>query len=253
MGSVEMKYNDKNMGISGTAVNAPGDEYVIWTDSAGAAQPVSSEMAGRHWHIAQNLNCVSQGQSAKQRIGRKWTVKSILLNLGLTFDFYQGRKGSVSGRIVLIWDKQCNGTIVKGDDIFDPLGSVGDLIGDTTPGLPFINALPNIANNQRFKILVDKTYNWTMPDWSLAPETIGGNNVYGSFFDRQIKLYKKLNLDIESSTTDGSVGGIRSNNLILAMCFNATDGTTTNIEPSAATSSFGVIPSGICRIRFSDM
>lgn len=253
-GNVEYKYNDKALAFTSTPIanNAPGT--AIWTGQTGA-QLGGGPVNPRRWYFAQNIVAIEQGQTATQRIGRKWTIKSLLVNLGLAFDWLQSEKMNLVGRIVLIWDKQCNGTIVKGSDIFDPLFTDGQLntTDGTIPGFPAICALPNISNSQRFKILHDKTYNWTLGTSTTGLQEGG---IAGSMVDKQIKIYKKLNLDIESSTTGAEIGGLRSNNIILGICFNATNNDQNPDEdetPDAGTMVCSLRTYGVTRVRFTDM
>lgn len=130
------------------------------------------------------LNGTSRGSDIGNRNGRKITVRSVQINLGL-----EANAGGTSQwhRVMLVVDRQPNGVAL---DVAQVLQTVS----------PF--AVRNLENRKRFNILYDHTF-WILP---------GGIN--GSL--RMIKYYKKMFLDVTYNTNDaGTIGDISTNSLYL--------------------------------------
>lgn len=116
------------------------------------------------------LNGLALGTSANQRIGRRITMRSILLR----FNFYPQATTTLAGRfrIVVFYDRQTNGTT--------PIGT--DLLQNNLSMYPL-----NLSNADRFLVLYDK-YSPVMG--SLTGGAAGTAAPFST-----IKLYRKLKLD----------------------------------------------------------
>ncbi len=150
------------------------------------------------------LNDIPQGVTESTRIGRKCTITNIYMRLN--FEFLQNDIATLGAaltasetiRIVIVWDKQVNGTAAPITQLFDT---------DT------YNSFRNLANNKRFRILYDKTYSWNTG-------AIGGGDGTNNDSSRmrnsyQVKIAKKCFIPIEFDSTTGAVSEMRSNNLSL--------------------------------------
>lgn len=257
MGNVELKYKDTYLGLASVPANDGVGVKAIWSNGAGAAVGVTTGvgLSNRAWFSVQNLCCTNQGQGASERIGRKITIKSIRLNMGLFMNMTVARRSTWCVRVMLVWDKQTNGTFSKDTDLFTlpyVAGPVSTSVADTaTIGIMSITALPAIENSQRFKILLDKTYNYEFGSNTVA----SGEGVSGTTQDRIIEIYKKVNLEIEQSTTSAVITGMRSNNVSLWVCANCTN---SDMDPDLAevpmtgVNTGTMAPYGWARIRYTD-
>ena len=171
-----------------------------------------------------SVNHIAQGVTEENRVGRKCTIR------GLHFKgTYNNTVSTVlsatnqSVRIVIVVDKQTNGTAV----------TVADVLEDVTEFNGY-NSYRNLANSQRFKVLMDRRFNIRIP--AVAQTAAGTFSTYLNEYKWEFN--KRLNLPIEFSGTTGAIGEIRSNNIaIFAICRDATT------RPEVGYT---------CRVRFSD-
>ncbi len=146
---------------------------------------------------------IAQGTSASQRIGRKITITQIHVRLIFT---YTGTTivGSLGAsqlcndtiRVMLYQDKQCNGQSAIATDLLQE---------DNLRGFR------NINNTARFRILVDKTF-----DFNTQTTGAGGNTNQDSIIDyKNKKCYfsKLVKIPMEYSGVTGSITEMRSNNI----------------------------------------
>jgi len=138
------------------------------------------------------LNAVSQGAGAYQRIGQKIVVKSIAFKCKLAL---QAVPGSTVTRIMLIYDKQPNGAFPAITDILSVNVS-------TAPGLM---AGINMSKKSRFSILADRFFNTDSASNTLEPISIYRNNV---------------NLETEFGATNGLISDITTGAIYL-LCFDS--------------------------------
>ncbi len=170
---------------------------------------------------------IVQGTGENQRIGRKCTITNIHVRFSfeksdiLAADLSAAKNSHDTVRVIIWWDKQCNGTAPAASDILDT-----DLY----------NSFRNMANIQRFTILYDSLF-------SFNAGSIGAGN--GTANDSQNihrDLIKKVNLKcfipIEFDSTTGAITEIRSNNI--------------GIYTWAKFAARSNLKASTCRIRFID-
>jgi len=139
-----------------------------------------------------SLNLVPQNTNPNGRIGR--SIKINKLNFRAIFSVGGTTVASDILRCILFIDTQANGAL--------PI--VTDLLDQTAAHLTNFNLL---ANNRRFIVLKD----WIFTMNKTVELTTGSNSTTLKF----IKLNKKLDLNVEFSSTTGAITEIRSNNLVL--------------------------------------
>lgn len=140
------------------------------------------------------LNGIAAGDDYTNRDGRKIMMKSILMRLCLKADTTQSSTVGEVLRVIVVYDRQCNGVALTGANVLQSA---------------VWNAPVNLDNRERFKILYDNTL--TVPGWYVA----AGNLTGGSPTIRNIKVFKKLNLDVTYSGTANTVGSIATGSLYL--------------------------------------
>lgn len=161
---------------------------------------------------------VAQGDAENQRIGRKITIKKI--NIRGTLPYVEGATNTASEwtRIMVVLDKQCNGTTVT-----------PDLYLQTQD----VYSYRNLVNSSRFQTLWERkfTFNKT-PYWNgtaaLAPEAVMTWNV---------NLKGNWTIEYDATATTGAVTTIRSNNIFI-LAINETGATQIK---------------GTVRIRYTDI
>lgn len=153
--------------------------------------------------VVPTVNIITQGTGESQRIGRKVSLKSFWWKGYLDFPppdppapLVVPPEGEIVRFIVFI-DKQANGAGA----------STSDLLQETNT-----NGFRNLANKDRFIFLYDKRHTLQRPYQAGGP-----NLFYTENQQRQFDIYKKLNLPIEFSGTNGSLNEIRSNNIGIAV------------------------------------
>lgn len=151
-----------------------------------------------------SLNHIPQGNSESERIGRKVVLKMLRMK-GQIINSLSTVIGNMEQRfrVVVYCDKQTNGTPATAVLIFG--------------AAPTIDSFRDLANQDRFQILYDKTREFTIP--AVAQTAAGTFSSYN--VSKNFSLNVRLNIPIEfdSTATDGSIATIRSNNVgILAFC-----------------------------------
>lgn len=220
-------------------IPAGGGEIEFANNSA--ANPVGSNYAGRTGQPGLLLNNVTLGTDATQRIGRKIQIKSFRLQVnartdptvngtqiadGADFDTSVSPVSrSQTVRLVVVWDKQANGTQAMSTDVFVDMN-----------GLNGSSSHMQLNNRDRFVILADER------------KTIGpaGNNAVS--FD----IYKECDLTtiFTSGPSPQDISSIASGALYLFAL-----GETYAVQPSGLTTvnprvCFGDYAQ--CRIRYLD-
>jgi len=157
--------------------------------------------------ILPSLNLVVQGITEDTRVGRKMTIKSINWHMQAATPTYEGTVDPGQGdalRVILYLDKQCNGAAAGVTDILESAGW---------------QEFRNLAENQRFDILMDKTID-------INPGTLASfavNDFNGVRIRHSSSFFKKCNIPIEYNGPSGLIGTIRSNNLgVLIIAANGT-------------------------------
>lgn len=138
---------------------------------------------------------IPQGTTEKTRIGRKAFIKSIHMRMNTTLGAFAGSTAPPDDtiRILVYMDKQCNGTAATALQILETAT---------------IHSFRNLANSDRFQILMDKTHTMRYAGGSGD----GAANDYGvkrAFFQKHIKLHMPVHYDL----TAGAITEIRSNNI----------------------------------------
>lgn len=165
---------------------------------------------------------VSRGTGPSQRIGRKFTIKKININVLIATG-----AAVISGmrfRIALVQDTQANGENLTVTEVFQT----------DQP-----SAYRNLSNAQRFKILWTENHvinPVTYMDTTTSTAVKAGNKPF--------RLYSKninCNIPIEFANDDtaGSLANLRSNNIALVYQVRGGDEDATEVSTE-------------CRIRFTD-
>lgn len=142
------------------------------------------------------LNGVAQGQDLTDRIGRKFSMKSILLRFTVIYG-----AAAVSGSIarwLIVYDKQTNGVAPAVLDVL-------------TVGSP--TAFNNLTNRDRFIVIYDKIHN------------IGTGPANDNGFSYVMK-YRKCNLETTNGGTGATVASIATGGLFLIGVSDRPAGTT---------------------------
>lgn len=142
------------------------------------------------------LCIIPQGVNESERVGRKVTIKHIMMRGFLIPVAGTWTGGSEVIRLMLVQDTQCNGAAATWS------GANGVLESDT------VHAFRNLENSNRFKILKD----WYTVLNAQAGVTTSFNQTTRTFF-----FSKNCSIPIEwdSVATTGALTTIRSNNLFL--------------------------------------
>lgn len=143
-----------------------------------------------------NLNLVSQGTEADDRIGQRFTLVSVSLRFSILLpDTNVVTQTRDLIRIIVYVDKQCNGATPDVGDLLTPVG-------------PNVTIWPyNTSNSYRFKYLFDKT---------LAINSASGPNSSNIWpevakpFTIGKRLHIPIEMDIGATITD-----VKSNNLAI--------------------------------------
>lgn len=207
-----MKGLMRTAGVWGRFRGGPGSENKYF-DTVGSS--AIAAVAAVPTTIGQ-LNLIPQGTSESERVGRACVLKSVQLKGTVYMEAGVSGVAETIAYIYLVQDTQCNGAAAAVTDVFT--------------GTDITQALVNMDNSQRFRILKKIA----IPLQSQAGVTAAYNNVTKKF-----DMYKKVNIPLDFSDTNGSISTIRSNNLFLI------SGTST-ANYSACTLN------AACRVRFSD-
>lgn len=137
------------------------------------------------------LNGLSLGTAAQTRVGRKINMRSIMMRA-----YFNAAATTTSGfvRVMLVYDRQANGTAPTAADIL------------AQGGTPFITSINNLDNRERFLVIHDKTR--YLSAGSAVSDT---NAIY-------YKKYKRLALETTyNSGSSGTVGDINTGAMYLVV------------------------------------
>lgn len=185
---------------------------------------------------ASSLNLVSLGTLPNQRIGRTITVRHIEIKINLLARWIIPANivpelRAISYRVDLILDKQCNGALPTGNDIYDTS------IATVSPTCRF----PNLLNSDRFTWL--KRWEGDLnPPSAMDPSALAAQEV---IIGRDLKLSKKCNIRVELNPNLGAtaIADVRSNNLFLVYSADS---------PTAPANNTLIVSTADTRIRFQD-
>jgi len=193
----ETKYLDCTVDSASSGnVVPPTGLRVLWKNFAGTSSDITH---------------VGQGASASQRIGNKIRPYQLRFKMRIAMTTIS----NMMLRIVLVEDKQCNGSYPGVGDVFALSGT-----------LHGFDAFYNMNNVQRFRILKDKVFspkNFLPPS---DPAGIGYTVEY--FFKMNAKL--KPGTQMEYSGSSGAIAEVRSVNYYV-FCFSNVAVTPTTLYP----------------------
>ena len=164
------------------------------------------------------LNGVSQGTDYTNRIGRKIILKSLLARLNVVPNIANSAPQGDIIRIMIVYDCQTNAAAPVLSDII--------LNGTVTYQSPM-----NLNNRDRFKILSDKFVTMEANVYTAGALTAGSPR------PKQLKIFKKMNMEQIFGGTGNTVGSIQTGAIWLVIV--------------AATSAFSTITFET-RVRFMD-
>ncbi len=146
-----------------------------------------------------SLNNIAQAVGESNRIGRKCTIKSISWKGQLLLVQIAGA-GLGAGetiRMMLILDKQCNGTNATVTGVLETADW---------------NSFNNLVNKGRFRTLYEQTF--TMSHLAAAGDGAANDSAQ---FNQGFTFFKNCDIPIEFNNTTGALAEIRSNNLFVLM------------------------------------
>lgn len=160
------------------------------------------------------LNGCAPGDGASSRDGRQITIQSIQMKFRIECDATgSGANASTTGRFLVFVDKQSNGAAPN----------VGDVLDTSSTG--FADALRNLNNRKRFKILMDRRY-------TVSIYSPGG--IVDDFYIKRNGLAET----VFNAGTAGTIADITSGSVYVMY------GSDTIITPPSVV--------GNCRIRFTE-
>ena len=134
----------------------------------------------------------------------------------------------ISYRVDLILDKQANGAVPLGADIYDTL----------VAGVSPENRFMNLLNSDRFS-LVKRWGGDINPPSFIVPDATGSTLIVG----RDLRLKKKCSIRVELTHAAPTILDVKSNNLLLVFSSNQNAGGALGVE---------VVNTSDTRIRFQD-
>ena len=159
-------------------------------DDAGIANTITSL-----WTVHQtSINDIAQGTGESERVGRKITIRSVNCKGWMVAPSSSNFLLTAARvRLVLVQDKQCNGSVIAPLDVFETSN---------------IDTYRNLANSGRFNILFDKT-------WNLNYKAAGGDGVTNATVatGQYFRFNRKVFMPIEFDGPTGGLTEIQSNNM----------------------------------------
>lgn len=140
-----------------------------------------------------SLNLIPQGVTESTRVGRKCTVKQILIRGDVKLPSAIVKDSNDRIRILVYLDKQANGATA----------AVLDLLEAAT-----IDSFRNLAESSRFNVLMDKTIDLN----KTAAAGDGTTNDFEQYF-QSFKFFKNCNIPLQFNSTTGAISEISSNNI----------------------------------------
>ncbi len=170
---------------------------------------INSVAVANTWTIfnSGSINLIAQGTTESERIGRKVTIKKILIRVLMTQPTHTNLAASDDlVRWVVYVDKQANGATAASD------GIAGIMVADSP------NTFRTLANTGRFAILLDQVVNMNV----MAAAGNGTANDTAEII-KQRKFFKSVNIPLEFNSTAGAITEIRSNNIgVMAISIGGT-------------------------------
>jgi len=138
------------------------------------------------------LNGVATGTDFTDRIGRKILMKSLFIR-GLIYPQDTTVLNNMC-RMIVVYDKQANGTAPVITDVLKTDSATAQL---------------NLNNRDRFEVIFDKQ--WT----AGAMNTTATQTYSNAPVHRSVKLYKRLNHEVQFGGTTNAIGSIQTGSLYL--------------------------------------
>lgn len=151
------------------------------------------------------LLTIAQGTTEVTRIGRRVIIRKIQWRFQLQLDSGTDQAATSDVvRVILFQDKQANGAAATVTNILETAD---------------YQSFRNLAESQRFTVLMDRTYDLVVP-------SAGGNGtaIETGEFVVSDSFYKDCSIPIEYSGTTGAITEIRSNNIGLLLITKAAIG-----------------------------
>lgn len=178
--------NQQALRVGGWANPSVGGEVKFTDVSVALATPIALAT----WTAPQLLNGLANGSDASTRIGRKVTLKSVLVRASVAL-----APTSVGGspiRILVVYDKQANATAPAVTDI---------LLADA------FTSQNNLSNRDRFVTIFDQV---------TTPVSVQNN------FSNEHTMFKRINMEtMFNAGSAGTVGDITSGSVYLLFCQNS--------------------------------
>lgn len=151
-----------------------------------------------------SINFIPQGVTESNRLGRKCTVKSINWRGAIELASVAGAGLQIAQtwRMMLVLDKQCNGSVVTVTDVLESAN---------------YQSFNNLSNKGRFRTLSDKTF-------TLNPQAGAGDGAVDDTSPVRVDFtfFSKCNIPLEiSSTGTPVIADIRSNNFFVLLISNS--------------------------------
>lgn len=175
------------------------------------------------------LNAPKQGSAFYNRIGSKISLKSLRMRIQLRDIPANEGVSSMFVRIMIFYDRQCNGIVPASSDLLQSVNMDG--VGSTDP-----LGGTSIVNSERFVILRDEIVPVfsSLNSTSTAPTHLNFSMIDGqqkNYFDWFIKL---KGLETKFQNNDGDEGSITTGALYLWVFSDLSTGGT-NLVPLKAT------------------
>lgn len=259
----ETKYIDKNLTFAGIATATTSKPFnAIWTPN-GQVLVAPRMMATDNWWICQNLLTNQQGTGGNQRIGKEIKLKKLLFNLGLTFtsvlegDADPSKSYGVSFvlKILIIQDKQCNGSAVTSNELFENYTAVYPptvILGQNNSNCT-TSVQPNVSNSKRFVTLYETEKVMTL---KANFSDILSNCSFTKMFTKKLDLNNMI-INNSSVGTDASITGLRSNNILFCLGLANFKSITTTIDdeiagPQTKNGTWNCLSFGTSRVEYID-
>lgn len=206
------------------------DKYLIQTTlTVAGPTTLNASVHGAGGHLA----VIPVGAGPNERVGRTVTLKSIQAKGLIRFPVQTGAAsadlGTVEIYLALVWDKQTNGAVFGGYDVF------------ATPDGPADKStlmFRNLSNTSRFQILWSDTF--YMPHRAMVHN---GTTIDKASVTVPFEFYKDLNIPVQYNAvaTTGVIGTVTDNSL--NMLYAASEDGPTVTDPTIDMN---------YRIRFAD-
>lgn len=150
---------------------------------------------------AKSISAVAQGDTENTRDGRIYHINSIHVRMRIhkvAAEAGVNPLPQLHGRVILVWDKQSNGTQVVASDVMDETLNDKHLV------------YRNLANSSRFVVLFD--YNWNLPIQQMAQGGIDlfANGIVNTDMFTFNKKFKKP-VKVVCTGTGGTISVISDN------------------------------------------